>query len=71
MTQAESRTWTCISNLPFVRWGDVFGDQVVAAAMIAHLLSMLSGHRPTPETASTAPLSTREVAERVWPLDGR
>jgi hypothetical protein len=22
------------SNLPFARWGDVFGDQVVAAAMI-------------------------------------
>jgi DNA replication protein DnaC len=21
-------------NLPFARWGDVFGDQVVAAAMI-------------------------------------
>jgi hypothetical protein len=23
------------SNLPFARWGDVFGDQTIAAAMIA------------------------------------
>lgn len=26
------------SNLPFARWGDVFGDQVVAAAMIDRIL---------------------------------
>lgn len=26
------------SNLPFSRWGDVFGDQVVAAAMIDRIV---------------------------------
>ena len=26
------------SNLPFARWGDVFGDQVVAAAMIDRIV---------------------------------
>lgn len=26
------------SNLPFSRWGDVFSDQVVAAAMIDHIV---------------------------------
>lgn len=26
------------SNLPFVRWGDVFGDQAVAAAMIDRIV---------------------------------
>jgi DNA replication protein DnaC len=26
------------SNLPFARWGDVFGDQVVASAMIDRIV---------------------------------
>jgi DNA replication protein DnaC len=26
------------SNLPFARWGNVFGDQVVAAAMIDRIV---------------------------------
>ena len=30
--------WRQTSNLPFARWGDVFGDQVVAAAMIDRIV---------------------------------
>jgi DNA replication protein DnaC len=44
------------SNLPFARWGDVFGDQVVAAAMIdriVHHADVLA-----PATDSKTPEST-------------
>jgi hypothetical protein len=44
------------SNLPFARWGDVFGDQVVAAAMIdriVHHADVLA-----PATDSRTPEST-------------
>ena len=32
------------SNLPFARWGDVFGDQTVAAAMIDRILHHADVH---------------------------
>ena len=32
------------SNLPFARWGDVFGDQTVAAAMIDRIVHHADVH---------------------------
>jgi len=48
------------SNLPFARWGDVFGDQVVAAAMIDRIVHhaeviTLKGSRPPPHPEPPAP----------------
>ena len=34
----EHASLVLTSNLPFARWGDVFGDQVVAAAMIDRIV---------------------------------
>jgi DNA replication protein DnaC len=34
----EHASLVLTSNLPFARWGDVFGDQVVAAAMIDRII---------------------------------
>ena len=34
----EQASLILTSNLPFARWGDVFGDQVVAAAMIDRIV---------------------------------
>lgn len=37
-TRYEHASLILTSNLPFARWGDVFGDQVVAAAMIDRIV---------------------------------
>jgi DNA replication protein DnaC len=53
------------SNLPFARWGDVFGDQVVAAAMIdriVHHADVISLRGPSfrlKDTGITTLLSAR------------
>lgn len=59
------------SNLPFARWGDVFGDQVVASAMIDRIVHhaeviTLKGssyrlkHTQTDSLPSTRPENTGE-----------
>ena len=59
------------SNLPFARWGDVFGDQVVASAMIDRIVQhaeviTLKGssyrlkHAQTDSRPSTRPENTAE-----------
>jgi len=59
----EHASMILTSNLPFARWGDVFGDQVIASAMIdrivhhADVISLkgtsyrLRGHQPPPTEA--------------------
>jgi len=38
LRSVEAACLILTSNLPFARWGDVFGDQVVPAAMIDRIV---------------------------------
>jgi DNA replication protein DnaC len=50
------------SNLPFARWGDVFGDQTVAAAMIDRIV-----HHADVHTLKGASYRLRHLAENALP----
>ena len=62
------------SNLPFVRWGDEFGDQVVAAAMsdrIVHHAEVMtlkgSSYRLTDTVVDTLLASSGPLVLQHWP----
>jgi DNA replication protein DnaC len=50
------------SNLPFARWGDVFGDQTVAAAMIDRIV-----HHADVHTLKGASYRLKHLAENALP----
>ena len=50
------------SNLPFARWGDVFGDQTVAAAMIDRIV-----HHADVHTLKGASYRLRHLTEEALP----
>ena len=60
------------SNLPFARWGDVFGDLIIVSAMIDRIVrhaNMINLKAPATGSKGTAPLQLRHTKKRLqWPF---
>jgi DNA replication protein DnaC len=50
------------SNLPFARWGDVFGDQTIAAAMIDRIV-----HHADVHTLKGSSYRLRHITDEALP----
>jgi DNA replication protein DnaC len=66
-------SWVLTSNLPFACWGDVFGDQVVASAMIdrivhyAEVVTLKGSSYRLKHTRADSPPSTRAENTAEYP----